>query len=149
MSDRDEIFHEAPSFARELDSVPPGRRRLGFLVIAIAVLVGASVLFLLFLSSIYFSDPPAMHRTLLDTLSREIASKLDPAAADREEEIADAFRALASANDSGNLGLRELFAVTRSYVETSADGVIDPEEVDILIESIRSAVMEATAPRRL
>jgi hypothetical protein len=144
----DEFFREAPSFARELESVPLGRRRLGFVVIAIAVLVGSTVLFLLFLSSIYLSNPAAMHRTLLETLSREIAAKLDPAASDREEEIADAFRALEIANDSGSLGLRQLFAVTQSYVETSADGTIDSREVDLLLESIRAAVMESTAPRR-
>ena len=69
-------------------------------------------------------------------------------ASDREEEIADAFRALEIANDSGSLGLRQLFAVTQSYVETSADGTIDSREVDLLLESIRAAVMESTTPRR-
>ncbi|HEY7817975.1 MAG TPA: hypothetical protein VIG29_07150 [Vicinamibacteria bacterium] len=149
MSDTDKFLREAPSLSRELESVPPGRRRLGFLIIAAAVLVGTSVLFLLFLSSVYFNDPQAMHRTLLETMSREISSKLDAGAMEREEEIADAFRTLDRANDSGNLGFRELLAVTRSYVEISADGTIDSGEVDTLIESIRASLLESSAPRRM
>ena len=148
MPDTDRFLRAGPTLSRELESVPPGRRRLGFLVIAVAVVVGTSVLFALFLSSIYMSDPPAMHRTLLDTMSREIAARLGPDAAEREEEIAAAFRELAAANDSGSLGFRELFGITRVYVETSADGTIDAEDVDALIETIRDAVMETTTPRR-
>ncbi len=148
MRDTDGFLRVAPTLSRELESVPPGRRRLGFVVIAAAVVVGTSVLFVLFLSSIYMSDPAAMHRTLLDTMSREIAAQLDPDAADREEEIADAFRALAAANDSGSLGWRELFGVTRAYVETSADGTIDAKDVDALIETMRDAVTATTTPRR-
>jgi hypothetical protein len=115
----------------------------------VAVLVGTTVLFLLFLSSVYFSDPQAMHRSLLETMSREINSKLDADAAGREEEIADAFRALDRANDSGSLGFRQLLAVTRSYVEISADGTIESIEVDTFAESVRLALTESSAPRRL
>ncbi len=148
MPDTDRFLRAGPTLSRELESVSPGRRRLGFLVIAAAVVVGTSVLFILFLSSIYMSDPPAMQRTLLDTMSREIAARLGPDAADREEEIADAFRELAAANNSGSLGFREVFGITRAYVETSADGTIDAKDADVLIETIREAVMETTTPRR-
>ncbi len=148
MPDTDRFLRAGPSLSGELESVPPGRRRLGFVVIAAAVVVGTSVLFVLFLSSIYMSDPAAMHRTLLDTMSREIAARLGPDAAGREEEIANAVRELAAANDSGSLGFRELFSITRTYIETSADGTIDAEDVDALIETIRDAVMETTTPRR-
>jgi hypothetical protein len=147
LPDTDGLLRGAPSLSRELESVPAGRRRLGCVVIALAVLVGTSVLMGLFLSSIYMSDPAAMHRTLLDTMSREITARLDPSAAGREEDIAEAFRTLSAANDTGSLGFREIFAVTRTYVETSADGTIDTADVDALIATIRNAVKTATAPR--
>ncbi len=136
------------SFSRELDSVPPSRRRLGWLVVAAAVLLGTSVLISLFLSSLYLSNPPAMQATFIETLSRETSRRLDPDALERAVELDGAFQALSAANDAGSLGWRELWAVMRAYAETSADGSIDSEDVDALIAGIREAVMGATAPRR-
>ena len=129
--------------------MPPGRRRLGWLVLAGAVLLGTSVLLLLFFSSLYLSNPPAMQATFIETLSREASRRLDPDAIERAEELDGAFLALSAANDAGSLGWRELWAVMRAYAEASADGSIDSEDVDALIQSIREAVIGATAPRRL
>jgi hypothetical protein len=143
------FLHSPPSFSRELESVPPGRRRLGWLVVAAAMLLGTSVLLLLFFSSLYLSNPPAMQATFIETLSRETSRRLDPDAMERAEDLGDAFRALSAANDAGSLGFRELWAVMRAYAETSADGTIESDDVDALIESIREAVRGATAPRRL
>jgi len=143
------LFQSPPSFSRELDSVPPGRRRLGWLVVAAAVLLGTSVLFLLFVYSLYFSNPPAMQAIFIETLSRETSRRLDPDAMERAEDLDDAFRGLSAANDAGTLGLRELWAVMRSYAEASADGTIDSDDVDAIVESIREAVLGAIAPRRL
>jgi hypothetical protein len=143
------FFRSPPSFSRELESVPPGRRRLGWLVVAAAVLLGTSVLLLLFVTSLYFSNPPAMQATFIETLSRETARRLDPDAMERVEDLDDAFRGLSAANDAGTLGWRELWAVMRAYAETSADGTIDSDDVDAIVESIREAVRGANAPRRL
>jgi hypothetical protein len=142
------FIRSAPSFSQELESVPPGRRRLGWLVVAAAILLGTTVLLLLFLFSLYSSNPAAMHATVIEALSRETESRLAPDAMGRAEEIDDAFRALSTANDAGSLGWRQLFMVMRAYAETSVDGTIDSEEVDTLIESIREAVKGATSPRR-
>ena len=138
----------APSYSEELESVPRSRRRLGCLVLAAAILVGTSVLLLLFFFSLYMSNPPAMQATLIEALSRETSLRLDPDAMDRAEELDDAFRALGIANDASNLGWRELWVVMRAYAEASADGSIDSEDAGALVESIRKAVTGATAPRR-
>jgi hypothetical protein len=143
------FIRSPPSFSRELESVPPGRRRLGWLVLAGAVLLGTTVLLSLFFSSLYLSNPPAMQATFIETLSRETSRRLDSGAMEREEDLEGAFLALSAANDAGTLGWRELWLVMRAYAEASADGTIDSDDVDALIESVRGAVMEATAPRRL
>jgi hypothetical protein len=143
------FFRSPPSFSRELDSVPRSRRRLGWLVVAAAVLMGTAVLLMLFVSSLYWSNPPAMQATFIETLSRETSRRLAPDATEREEDLDEAFRALSAANDAGSLGWRELWVVMRAYAERSADGSIDSDDVDALIESIREAVMGATTPRRL
>lgn len=148
MPETEGFLRSAPSFSGELESVPRGRRRLGWLVVAAAVLLGTSVLLLLFFSSVYLSNPPAMHSKYIEKWSRKTSSRLDPVAMERAEELDDAFRALSVANDAGTLGWRQLWGVRRAYAETSADGTIDSEEVETLIESIRKAVMGATAPRR-
>ena len=148
MPETDGFIRSAPSFSQELESVPRSRRRLGWLVVAAAILLGTTVLFLLFFSSLYMTNPAAMQATFIETLSRETESRLDPDAMDRAEELDDAFRALSAANDAGNLGWRQLLGVMRAYAETSVDRTIDSEEVDTLIESIREAVMGAASPRR-
>ncbi len=149
MPDPERFLRSPPSFSGELESVSPGRRRLGWLVLAAAVLLGTTVLLLLFVSSLYLSNPPAMHATFIEALSHETTRRLDPDAMERAEDLDEAFRALSAANDARNLGWRQLWAVTRAYAETSADGTIDSNDVDAIVESIREAVMGATAPRRL
>jgi membrane protease YdiL (CAAX protease family) len=145
------IFRSAanPSFVEELESVPRGRRRLGFLVIAAAVLVGSTVLLALFASSLYMSNPQGVQATFLSALSQETLSRLDPDAMARSEELETAFDALSAANDAGGLGWRQLFRVARVYASTSADGTIDSGDVDILLEALREAVRGAISPRRL
>jgi membrane protease YdiL (CAAX protease family) len=137
------------SFAEELQSVPRGRRRLGFLVIAAAILVGSTVLLALFASSLYMSNPQGAQATFLSALSQETLSRLDPDAMARSEELETAFDALSAANDAGGLGWRQLFRVARVYASTSADGTIDSGDVDILLEALREAVTGTIAPRRL
>jgi len=142
------FIRSSSSFSRELESVAKSRRRLGWLVVAAAILMGTSVLLLIFFYSLYMTDPPAMQATFIETLSRETSSRLDPDSLDRAEELGVAFRALSAANEAGNLGWRQLVRVMRAYAEISVDGTIDSDEVDALIESIGEAVITAASPRR-
>ena len=137
------------SFLEELAAVPRGRRRLGWLLIAFAILLGTSVLFALFFSSLYMSNPSAMQAALIEALSQRAPGQLDPDAMDRAEELESAFGALSNANEVGSLGWREIWAVWLAYAETSQDGVLDSEDVDRLVDAIREAVTGASSPRRL
>jgi len=138
-----------PSFAEELQSVPRGRRRLGWLVIAAAFVVGSIVLLALFASSLYMSNPQGLQATFIEALSQETLGRLDPDAMDRSEELDATFAALSAANDAGSLGWRQLWGVARAYATTSADGTIDSRDVDAILEAVREAVRGATSPRRL
>ncbi len=149
MPESGDFLRQASSFSRELAAVPRGLRRLGFLVVAAAVLLGTTVLLLLFFYSLYVSDPPAMQARFIDTLSREASGRLDPEAMDRAEELEDAFRTLSDSNEAGTLGWQACWAVMRAYAEASADGTLDSDDLDALIESIREAVTGAASPRRL
>jgi hypothetical protein len=149
MFESGDLLRPGASFSQELAAVPPGRKRLGCLVIAAAVLLGSSVLLLFFFSSLYMSNPGAMQEALIEALSANVSRGLDSEAVDRAEEVDRAFRALSAANEAGNVGWRELWEVIRAYAEASADGAIDSEEISTLIERIRQAATRATSPRRL
>lgn len=138
-----------PSFIEELQSIPRGRRRLGFLVIAAAIVVGSTVLLALFASSLYMSNPQGVQATFIAALSQETLSRLDSGATDRSQELETTFAALSAANDAGSLGWRQLWGVARAYATTSADGTIDSRDVDAILEAVREAVRGATSPRRL
>lgn len=148
MPETDGFLRSAPSFSQELESVPRGRRRLGWLVVAAAIVLGTSVLLLLFFSSIYMSNPPAMQATFIEALSQETRSRLDPQAMERSEELDATFASLSAANDAGSLGWRQLFRVARVYATASADGTIDSGDVDSLLEAVRAATTGAISPRR-
>jgi hypothetical protein len=117
-------------------------------VVAAAIVLGTSVLLLLFFSSIYVSNPPAMQATFIEALSQETRSRLDPQAMDRSEELDATFASLSAANDAGSLGWRQLFRVARVYATASADGTIDSGDVDSLLEAVREATTGAISPRR-
>jgi hypothetical protein len=133
----------------DIDTIPQGRRRLGYLVIAAAVLLGTAVLLALFFSSLYMSNPSAVQASFIEAVSQRALSQLDLDARDRAERLEEAFASLDSANEAGALGWRDLAAVWMAYAERGADGVLDPEDADELIESIESVVDRAASPRRL
>jgi hypothetical protein len=136
-------------FSKELLSVSPGRRRLGYLVIAGAILLGTAVLLSFFVSSLYMSNPQAAEAAILEALSRSIAGQLDPDAMDRAAEIDDAFRMLTTATETSPLGWRALWALLQVTAEAGADGVIEVKEVDALLAALRDAARRATTPQRL
>jgi hypothetical protein len=135
--------------SEEVAAISAGRRRLGYLVIAAAVLLGTSVLLALFFSSLYMSNPSAVQASFIEAISERAQAQLDPDARDRAERLREAFDTLDSANEAGALGWRDLAAVWMAYAERGADGVLDPEEADELIERIEALVDRAASPRRL
>ena len=141
------IAHDATSIGEELESVPKGRRRLGWLVVATAVVAGVLVLLGLFGWSVYYIYPERVHARGIELLERRITETLEPGAANKAARITSAFLALTALNESGQLELRDLANVRQSYRELSADGGLDAQDADALVEAIHKMVMDRTRPR--
>lgn len=141
------ILHHPTSIAEELSAVPERRRRLGWLVVAMAVGTGVLVLVGLFGWSVHYIYPERVHARGIGLLERRVTATLEPGASDKAARIASAFRALEALNESGQLELRDLATVLESYRELSADGGLDAQDADTLVETIRAMVMDRTRPR--
>ena len=141
------IPHDPTSIAEELSSVPQRRRRLGWLVVATAVVAGVLVLMGLFGWSVYYIYPERVHARGIELLERRITATLEPGASDKAARITSAFLALTALNESGQLELRDLATVRQSYRELSADGGLDAQDADTLVEAIHEMVMDRTRPR--
>jgi len=137
------------SLADELASVPRERRRLGWLVVIAAVVIGMSVLSILFTVSMYTIYPQQTHAKAIELMKAESAGYLSISASERAPRLAAAFDALAAVNRSGTLELRDVAEVFRIFQGVSADGEIDTAEADVLIDRIRDVVVARTRPRRL
>jgi membrane protease YdiL (CAAX protease family) len=143
------ITHEPKSIEDELSSVPKPRRRLGWLVVFVAMLTGVLVLVALFGWSVYYIYPERVHERGLELLEERVTAALEPQAANKAQEIASAFAALSALNDSGQLELRDLTMVARTQAALSADGGLDERDADAIVETIRTLVMDRTTPRAL
>ena len=142
-------LREPESLSSELDAVPAGRRRLGWIVVASAVAGGALVLLALFSTSVYYIYPQRVHGVLLQELQRQSALLLAPDAADKSEDVSSAFDALALLNESGQLEWGDVVRVTEAYGEVSRDGVLERAEADRLVEAIQSLIFDKTTARPL
>ena len=141
------IAHDPMSIREELSSVPEGRRRLGWLVVSTAIVTGVLVLFGLFGWSVYSFYPERFHAPGIEMLERRVIASLEPSASDKAPRITSAFRALHALNESGQLELSDLVTVWQSFRERSADGGLDAEDADTLVEAIDKMVMDRTRPR--
>lgn len=140
---------EPRSLREELAAVPEPKRRLGWLVVVAAVLVGMSVLLGLFVYSLYFTNPRAAHAAIIEALKQEADQQLAPEASERREDLDAGFAALAELNESGNLEWSELFRVLVAYADASADGTMDSADVDSVLAVVRDVVEAAAVPRPL
>lgn len=141
------IPHDPTSIGEELSSIPKSRRRLGWLVVAAAVMSGVLVLLGLFGWSVYYIYPERVHARGIELLERRITATLEPGASGKASQITSAFRALTALNESGQLKLRDLATLRQSYRELSVDGGLDAQDADALVGTIREMVMDRTGPR--
>ena len=139
----------APSIAEELASVPGPRRRLGWLVVLVAVALGVTVLGGVFFSSIYVAFPKDVHASVLQSLEQESTNRMAISAYERAPELQAAFDALEAVNARGSLTGRDVWNVVLAYTRVSADGEIDSPDVDELVGTIQQIVRSRTSPRRL
>jgi membrane protease YdiL (CAAX protease family) len=137
------------SVSQELASISEGRRRLGWLVVAAAVILGASALLLLFGYTIYMTRPETLHAAVVERLAIECRARLAPEASPRAGELDRAFDSLASLNERGGLTFQRLWKIGSAYFEVSADGTIDANEVDRVLDAIGEAAEGTIRPRRL
>jgi membrane protease YdiL (CAAX protease family) len=138
-----------PTLSEELATIPGPRRRLGWAVVVLAILLGSSVLLGLFFWIAYRARPESIQKPFIQAMSQDALERLAPEARGREGDISSSFRALEAVSDSGRLDESHLWDVLRVYAESVADGSVDSAEAEILVTAIRRAVAGATSPRRL
>jgi membrane protease YdiL (CAAX protease family) len=141
--------HEPRTLRQELATVSEPKRRLGWLVVVAAVLIGTSVLLGLFVYSNYLLNPRGFHAAIIEALDQEATRQLAPEASDRAPDLEAGFKALTELNEAGNLEWSELFRVLVAYADASADGTIDSADVDSVLAVIHDVVEAAAKPRSL
>lgn len=139
----------SPSISDELAGVSPGRRRLGWLVVALSLLFGLVALVSLILYSVASSQPEGFQKAFIEALEQRSLEQLAPDAGHRANELRQAYATLEETNDRGELPFRDLWAVLVSCAEVMADSRIDDAEVDVLLAVIRHASGTTDAPRKL
>ena len=137
------------SLSEELASVPPNKRRLGWIIVAASIVLGVVVLTSLFAASVYSMYPKRIHESVIQGLKLQSEQQLTVTQDEDGARLAAAFDALSALNQDGNLGWRDLFGILRVYAELSADGRLDPREADELTEAIRDIAVAKTRPRTL
>lgn len=147
--DRIMLRHDPRPLSDELASIPTRRRRLGWLVVALSMITGVVVLLGLFGWSVYFIHPERVNAQLIALVERHVMTTLTPEAESKAPQIESAFHALGALNDTGQLELEDLASVARTHRQLAADGVVDEDDADALVESIRVMVMRKTSPRAL
>jgi membrane protease YdiL (CAAX protease family) len=141
--------HQPRRLREELAEVPERKRRLGWLVVVAAVLIGVSVLLGLFVYSLYSTNPRAAHAAIIDALDQEATRQLAPEASERGEDLGAGFDSLLALNESGNLEWPELFRILMAYAEAGADGTIGSTDVDSILGVVNDVVKAAALPRPL
>ena len=118
-------------------SVPPERRRLGWLVVGCAVALGSVIVLGLFFFSLYQTNTQEVHASYIETLKLEILRDLPPSDPQRSE-VEDAFEELTRFNETDGLRFMQLARLNWLYVEATTDGGLSPAEVNTIIAEIES-----------
>jgi hypothetical protein len=117
--------------------------------VAAAVALGVTVLLAFFSYTIYMTHPESLHAAIVERLAVECRDKLAPEASPRAGELDRAFESLAALNQRGGLSFGRLWRIGSACFEASADGTIDSNEVDRVLDAIGEAAEGTIRPRRL
>jgi hypothetical protein len=139
---------EAETPLDSFSTIPPERRRLGWLTVGCAVIFGTVVILGLFSYSIYQSHSRQNHALLIEDMKQNVLASLPPSEKQRIR-VEEGFDALAGVNEAGLLGFLQMFRVYGTYLQASSDGSITLDEIEILLEEIRSVVQENPPTKRL
>lgn len=137
----------ALAFGRELASVPPARRRLGFLVLGLVMLGGVGVAGGLFTYLGYIADPEPQRAAAIESLRSLSREALAPEAEARGGEIDAAFETLADLSREDRVGIRDIWRTARVVAAATADGVFGDGDVEDLLTTVGAIRREAPGPR--
>ena len=150
--DRPLVIRPDPhSVFEELQDVEPGRRYLGFGVVALALVIGSSAIFGMCATSVYMMYPEQSHRAFIQVLSEHCANAMDGEGSEDGERprVESAFQALAALNDGGQLDFWELMFISQTCLELTQDDELTSEEAEQLVATIRQLVVEKTGSKSL
>jgi hypothetical protein len=137
---------DLPSESDSLAKIPPERRRLGWLAVGCAIVLGTLVILSLFAISLYNIYSREIHASWIETMEQEVIRLTPQSEKDRVEE---AFQALSTINETSGLNLTQIGRLNWIYLEASSDGAFSRDEVDALLTEIRAIAQSKMPVRRL
>jgi membrane protease YdiL (CAAX protease family) len=140
------LFPDGDSLPDSLATIPPERRRLGWLAVGCAAVIGTTVILGLFSYSIYQGRSRQNHAVLIEEMKQDVLRSIPPTSNQRWR-IERRFEALAAVNEAGRLGLLDMGRVYGIYLQSSSDGSITLDEIEVLLEEIDS-ILEVNPPTR-
>jgi membrane protease YdiL (CAAX protease family) len=132
-----------------LAAVAPQRRRLGWLVVGCAAAGGTLLILSLFSYTVYQAHSPTILASMVETMQQDVLRSLSPGASSRAAGVEEEFDALAEVARNGRLGLMQLGRLNWTLAKARSDGLVSMEEIDAIVEEIRSLVRGGTPVRRL
>ncbi len=137
---------DSPSESDSMAQIPVERRRLGWLAVGCAVIVGTLVILSLFAVSLYNIYSREIHASWIETMQMEVV-RLTPQS--ERVRVEEGFEALSAVNERGTLDLSQIGRLNWIYIEASSDGEISKDEVDTLLAEIRSIVEAESSVKHL
>lgn len=132
-----------------LAAVEPRRRRLGWLAVGCAVTGGTVIILSLFSYTVYQAHSRTILASMVENMQQDVLRSLSPGASSRAAQIEGEFDALAEVARNGGLGFLQLGRLNWTLAKARSDGLVSGEEIDVIVEEIRSLVQESTPVRRL
>lgn len=148
-TNRFDLSSPATPLKDELEGIPESRRRLGWLTVGCAVIIGTAIIFGLFSWSIYLASGERAHAALVNRIEEDLLASLSPEDEDLTPSIRREFEALGAAAEAGQLSLWQILGVTWRYAQYQADGTLTRPEVETLLEEVRRLHESSTGLRRL
>ena len=107
------------------------------------------VILSLFGLTLYKAHSRAIHASMIETMRQDVLRLLPPSDSSRAAQINEEFDALAAINRAGRLSLIQLGRLNWLLAQARSDGSVSREEIDALVEEIRSVVRAGSPVRRL
>lgn len=138
----------ALGLGRDLAEVRPGRRRLGFAVLGLAMTVGVLIAAALFGYLGYLTNPGPQRAAAIRSLRQISREALTPAAAARGAEVDAAFETLSELNREGRVRFRHIWRAARVVAAATADGEFGDGDVERLLMTVGAIRQEPATERQ-